>query len=43
MWKANKIPRQGIYITYVGRRHPSVLLKERRHEGLRGQILEAQA
>ena len=31
MWKANKIPRQGIYITYVGRRYPSVLLKERRH------------
>ena len=22
MWKANKIPRQGIYVTYIGCRHP---------------------
>ena len=29
MWKTNKIPRQGIYITYVGHRRPLVLLKER--------------
>ena len=43
MWKTNKIPRQGICTTYVGRRRPSVLPKERRHKGLPCQILEAQA
>ena len=42
-WKANKIPRQGIYVTYIGRRRPPVLPKERRHWRLPGQILEAQA
>ena len=30
-WKANKIPRQGIYVTYIGCRRPPVLPKERRH------------
>ena len=42
-WKTNKFPRQGICATYVGRRRPPVLPKERRHWGLPGQILEAQA
>ena len=41
-WKANKIPRQGICITYIGHRRPPVLPKERRHYGLPSQILEAQ-
>ena len=43
MWNTNKTPRQGICTTYVGHRCLSVLLKERRHWGLPGQILEAQA
>ena len=41
-WKANKIPRQGICITYIGHRRPPILPKERRHYGLPSQILEAQ-
>ena len=42
-WETNKTSRQEAGTTYVGRRHPSVLPKERRHWGLPGQILEAQA
>ena len=42
-WETNKTSRQEVCTTYVGRRHPSILLKERRHWGLPGQILEAQA
>ena len=41
--ETNKTSRQEACTTYVGRRHPSVLPKERRHWGLSGQILEAQA
>ena len=29
--RLNKVPKQGIYITYKGRRHLPVLPKERRH------------
>ena len=43
MWNTNKTPRQGVCTTYVGHRHLSILPKERRHWGLPGQILEAQA
>ena len=43
MCKTNKISRQEICVTYVGCRRPSVLRKERRHYGLPGRILEAQA
>ena len=39
----NKTSRQEACTTYVGRRCPSVLPKERRHWGLPGRILEAQA
>ena len=39
----NKTSRQEACTTYIGRRHPSVLPKERRHWGLPGRILEAQA
>lgn len=39
----NKTSRQEVCTTYVGRRRPSVLPKERRHWGLPGRILEAQA
>ena len=42
-WGTNKISRQEACTTYVGRRRPSVLLKERRHWGLPSRILEAQA
>ena len=41
--ETNKTSRQEACITYVGHRRPSVLPKERRHWGLPGQILEAQA
>ena len=41
--ETNKTSRQEVCTTYVGRRRPSVLPKERRHWGLPGQILEAQA
>ena len=41
--KTSKTSRQEVCIAYVGRRRPSVLPKERRHWGLPGQILEAQA
>ena len=41
--ETNKTSRQEVCTTYVGRRHPSVLPKERRHWGLPGRILEAQA
>ena len=41
--ETNKTSRQEACTTYVGRRRPSVLPKERRHWGLPGQILEAQA
>ena len=43
MRKTNKTSRQEVCTTYVGRRHPSVLPKERRHWGLPSRILEAQA
>ena len=43
MWETNKTSRQEVCTTYVGRRRPSVLPKERRYWGLPGQILEAQA
>ena len=43
MRETNKTSRQEVCTTYVGHRHPSVLLKERRHWGLPSQILEAQA
>ena len=39
----NKTSRQEACTTYIGRRRPSVLPKERRHWGLPGRILEAQA
>ena len=29
--RLNKIPKQGIYVTYEGGRRPPILLKERRH------------
>ena len=41
--ETNKTSRQEACTTYVGRRRPSVLPKEKRHWGLPGQILEAQA
>ena len=41
--ETNKTSRQEVCTTYIGRRRPSVLPKERRHWGLPGQILEAQA
>ena len=41
--ETNKTSRQEACTTYVGRRCPSVLPKERRHWGLPGQILETQA
>ena len=41
--ETNKTSRQEVCTTYVGRRRPSVLPKERRHWGLPGRILEAQA
>ena len=41
--ETNKTSRQEACTTYVGRRSLSVLLKERRHWGLPGRILEAQA
>ena len=43
MRETNKTSRQEACTTYVGRRLPSVLPKERRHWGLPGRILEAQA
>ena len=43
MRKTNKTSRQEVCTTYVGHRRPSVLPKERRHWGLPGPILEAQA
>ena len=43
LWETNKTSRQEVCTTYVGRRRPSVLPKERRHWGLPGWILEAQA
>ena len=39
----NKTSRQEVCTTYVGHRRPSVLPKEKRHWGLPGWILEAQA
>ena len=39
----NKTSRQEACTTYVGRRRPSILPKERKHWGLPGRILEAQA
>ena len=41
--ETNKTSRQEACTTYVGRRRPSVLPKERKHWGLPGRILEAQA
>ena len=41
--ETNKTSRQEACTTYVGLRRPSVLPKERRHWGLPGRILEAQA
>ena len=41
--ETNKTSKQEACTTYVGRRRPSVLPKERRHWGLPGRILEAQA
>ena len=41
--ETNKTSRQEVGTTYVGRRRHSILPKERRHWGLPGQILEAQA
>ena len=41
--ETNKTSRQEACTTYVGRRRPSVLPKERRHWGLPGRILETQA
>ena len=41
--ETNKTSRQEVCTTYVGRRRPSVLPKERRHWGLPSRILEAQA
>ena len=40
--ETNKTSRQEVCTTYVGRGHPSVLLKERRHWGQPVRILEAQ-
>ena len=42
-WETNKTSRQEVCTTYVGRRCPSVLPKERKHWGLPSRILEAQA
>ena len=42
-WKTNKTSSQEVCTTYLGRRHPPILPKERRHWGLPGRILEAQA
>ena len=41
--ETNKTSRQEVCTTYIGRRRPSILPKERRHWGLPGRILEAQA
>ena len=41
--ETNKTSRQEACTSYIGCRRPSVLPKERRHWGLPGQILEAQA
>ena len=41
--ETNTTSRQEACTTYIGRRRPSVLPKERRHWGLPGRILEAQA
>ena len=41
--ETNKTSRQEACTTYIGCRRPSVLLKERRHWGLPGRILEAHA
>ena len=41
--ETNKTSRLEACTTYVGRRRPSFLPKERRHWGLPGRILEAQA
>ena len=41
--KTNKTSSQEVCTTYIGRRRPSILPKERRHWGLPCQILEAQA
>ena len=43
MWDTNKALRQEACTTYVGHRRLSILPKERRHWGLPGLILEAQA
>ena len=43
MRETNKTSRQEVCTTYLGHRRPSVLPKERRHWGLPGRILEAQA
>ena len=43
MRETNKTSRQEDCTTYVGRRRPSILPKERRHWGLPGRILEVQA
>ena len=43
MWGTNKTSRQEACTTYGGCRRPSILPKERRHWGLLGRILEAQA
>ena len=43
MWDTNKASRQEAYTIYVGHRCLSILLKERRHRGLPGLILGAQA
>ena len=43
MRETNKTSRQEACTTYVGRRCPSILPKERKHWGLPGRILEAQA
>ena len=43
MRKTNKTSSQKVCATYIGYRHPSVLQWERRHWGLPGQILKAQA
>ena len=43
MWDTNKALRQEACTTYVGHRRLSILPKERRHWGLPGPILEAQA
>ena len=43
MQETNKTSRQEACTTYLGRRRPSILPKERRHWGLPSQILEDQA